>query len=130
MLKVIVKKSAVSVGTANKVSDTITKNYNREYDVVRNPEFLRQGVVDDDFIILDRLELSAIWNPLPWLTTLSIMLILESIIRIFITYCPRMRLNDVGALPAFIGYALTSEDMTEFGNGSQTRSFYYLDDLL
>ncbi len=51
------------------------------------------------------------------------------IIRIFNTYGPRMRLNDGCALPAFIGQALRGEDMTVFGDGSQIRSFCYLDDL-
>jgi dTDP-glucose 4,6-dehydratase len=52
------------------------------------------------------------------------------IIRIFNTYGPRMRLNDGRALPAFIGQALRGEDMTVFGDGSQTRSFCYVDDLI
>jgi dTDP-glucose 4,6-dehydratase len=52
------------------------------------------------------------------------------IIRIFNTYGPRMRLNDGRALPAFIGQALRGEDLTVFGDGSQTRSFCYVDDLV
>lgn len=52
------------------------------------------------------------------------------IVRIFNTYGPRMRLNDGRALPAFIGQALRGEDMTVFGDGSQTRSFCYVDDLV
>ncbi|MEC8968787.1 MAG: UDP-glucuronic acid decarboxylase family protein [Bacteroidota bacterium] len=52
------------------------------------------------------------------------------IVRIFNTYGPRMRLNDGRVLPAFIGQALRSEDLTIFGNGSQTRSFCYVDDLV
>lgn len=52
------------------------------------------------------------------------------IVRIFNTYGPRMRLNDGRALPAFIGQALRGEDLTVFGNGSQTRSFCYVDDLV
>ena len=52
------------------------------------------------------------------------------IIRIFNTYGPRMRLNDGRALPAFIGQALRGEDVTVFGDGSQTRSFCYVDDLV
>ena len=52
------------------------------------------------------------------------------IIRIFNTYGPRMRLNDGRALPAFIGQALRGEDLTVFGDGSQTRSFCYIDDLV
>ena len=51
-------------------------------------------------------------------------------IRIFNTYGPRMRLNDGRALPAFIGQALRGEDLTVFGDGSQTRSFCYVDDLV
>ena len=51
------------------------------------------------------------------------------IIRIFNTYGPRMRLNDGRVLPAFIGQALRGEDLTIFGDGSQTRSFCYVDDL-
>lgn len=52
------------------------------------------------------------------------------IIRIFNTYGPRMRLNDGRALPAFVGQALRGEDITVFGDGSQTRSFCYVDDLI
>src|SRR6188508_3432977 len=52
------------------------------------------------------------------------------IIRIFNTYGPRMRLNDGRALPAFIGQAMRGEDLTVFGDGSQTRSFCYVDDLI
>ena len=50
------------------------------------------------------------------------------IVRIFNTYGPRMRLNDGRVLPTFIGQALRGEDLTVFGNGSQTRSFCYVDD--
>ena len=50
------------------------------------------------------------------------------IARIFNTYGPRMRLNDGRVIPAFIGQALRGEDLTVFGNGSQTRSFCYVDD--
>jgi len=52
------------------------------------------------------------------------------IIRIFNTYGPRMRLDDGRALPAFMSQALRSEDVTVFGDGSQTRSFCYVDDLV
>lgn len=52
------------------------------------------------------------------------------IVRIFNTYGPRMRLNDGRVLPAFIGQALRGEDLTVFGDGSQTRSFCYIDDLI
>jgi dTDP-glucose 4,6-dehydratase len=52
------------------------------------------------------------------------------IIRIFNTYGPRMRLNDGRVLPAFIGQALRGEDLTVFGDGGQTRSFCYVDDLI
>ncbi len=51
------------------------------------------------------------------------------IVRIFYTYGPRMRLNDGRALPAFMGQALRGEDVTVFGDGSQTRSFCYVSDL-
>lgn len=50
------------------------------------------------------------------------------IVRIFNTYGPRMRLNDGRVLPAFIGQALRGEDLTVYGDGSQTRSFCYVDD--
>lgn len=50
------------------------------------------------------------------------------IVRIFNTYGPRMRLNDGRVLPAFIGQALRGEDLTVFGDGSQTRSFCYVED--
>lgn len=52
------------------------------------------------------------------------------IVRIFNTYGPKMRLNDGRVLPAFIGQALRGEDLTMFGDGSQTRSFCYVDDLV
>jgi len=52
------------------------------------------------------------------------------IVRIFNTYGPRMRLNDGRVLPAFIGQALRGEDITVFGDGSQTRAFCYVDDLV
>jgi dTDP-glucose 4,6-dehydratase len=52
------------------------------------------------------------------------------IVRIFNTYGPRMRLDDGRVLPAFIGQALHGEDLTAFGDGSQTRSFCYVSDLV
>ena len=52
------------------------------------------------------------------------------IVRIFNTYGPRMRLSDGRVLPAFFGQALRGEDLTIFGDGSQTRSFCYVDDLI
>lgn len=52
------------------------------------------------------------------------------IVRIFNTFGPRMRLNDGRALPAFISQALKNEPITIFGDGSQTRSFCYVDDLI
>ncbi|MCF0050245.1 SDR family oxidoreductase [Dyadobacter chenwenxiniae] len=52
------------------------------------------------------------------------------IVRIFNTYGPRMRLNDGRVLPAFIGQALRGEDITVFGDGTQTRAFCYVDDLV
>jgi dTDP-glucose 4,6-dehydratase len=52
------------------------------------------------------------------------------IVRIFNTYGPRMRLNDGRVLPAFIGQAIRGEDLTMFGDGSQTRSFCYVADLV
>ncbi|NRS90154.1 dTDP-glucose 4,6-dehydratase [Flavobacterium sp. 7E] len=52
------------------------------------------------------------------------------IVRIFNTYGPRMRLNDGRVLPAFIGQALRGEDLTIFGDGTQTRAFCYVDDLI
>ncbi len=52
------------------------------------------------------------------------------IVRIFNTYGPRMRLNDGRVLPAFIGQALRGEDLTVFGDGSQTRSFCFVSDLV
>ena len=50
------------------------------------------------------------------------------IVRIFNTYGPRMRLNDGRVIPTFIGQALRGEELTVFGDGSQTRSFCYVDD--
>ncbi len=52
------------------------------------------------------------------------------IVRIFNTFGPRMRLDDGRALPAFVGQALKGEDITVFGDGSQTRSFCYVEDLV
>ena len=52
------------------------------------------------------------------------------IVRIFNTYGPRMRIDDGRALPTFIGQAMRHEDITVFGDGSQTRSFCYVDDLI
>jgi len=52
------------------------------------------------------------------------------IVRIFNTYGPRMRLNDGRALPAFIGQALRGENLTVFGDGSQTRSFCFVQDII
>ncbi len=52
------------------------------------------------------------------------------IVRIFNTYGPRMRLDDGRVLPTFISQALKGEDLTVFGDGSQTRSFCYVDDLI
>jgi dTDP-glucose 4,6-dehydratase len=52
------------------------------------------------------------------------------IVRIFNTYGPRMRLNDGRAVPAFMSQALRNEDVTVFGDGSQTRSFTYISDLV
>ena len=52
------------------------------------------------------------------------------IVRIFNTYGPRMRVNDGRAVPAFMSQALRNEDVTIFGDGSQTRSFTYITDLV
>src|SRR5919106_7037660 len=52
------------------------------------------------------------------------------IVRIFNTYGPRMRLDDGRALPNFMGQALRGEPITVYGDGSQTRSFCYVDDLV
>ncbi len=52
------------------------------------------------------------------------------IVRIFNTYGPRMRINDGRAIPAFLSQALRNEDVTVFGDGSQTRSVCYVDDLI
>ena len=52
------------------------------------------------------------------------------IVRIFNTYGPRMRVNDGRALPAFFSQAIENKDITVFGDGSQTRAFCYVDDLI
>ncbi len=52
------------------------------------------------------------------------------IVRIFNTYGPRMRINDGRSVPAFMSQALRNEDVTIFGDGSQTRSFCYVTDLV
>jgi dTDP-glucose 4,6-dehydratase len=52
------------------------------------------------------------------------------IVRIFNTYGPRMRKNDGRVVPNFINQALTGQDLTVYGDGSQTRSFCYVDDLV
>ena len=51
------------------------------------------------------------------------------IVRIFNTYGPRMRPHDGRAIPTFVRQALANEPLTVFGDGSQTRSFCYVDDL-
>ena len=53
-----------------------------------------------------------------------------AIVRIFNTFGPRMRANDGRAIPAFLGQALSNRPLTVFGDGSQTRSFCYVDDLI
>ncbi len=53
-----------------------------------------------------------------------------AIVRIFNTYGPRMRPNDGRAIPTFLSQALTDKPLTVFGDGSQTRSFCYVDDLV
>jgi len=53
-----------------------------------------------------------------------------SIVRIFNTFGPRMRANDGRAIPAFMGQAMSGRPLTVFGDGSQTRSFCYVDDLI
>ncbi len=68
-------------------------------------------------------------KPLPW-PIIAFHKLETRIVRIFNTYGPRMRLNDGRALPAFIGQALRDEDLTVFGDGSQTRSFCFVDDLI
>jgi len=52
------------------------------------------------------------------------------IVRIFNTYGPRMRLNDGRAIPNFLKQALTGKALTAYGDGSQTRSFCYVSDLI
>ena len=52
------------------------------------------------------------------------------IVRIFNTYGPRMRLNDGRAIPNFIKQAITGKELTAYGDGSQTRSFCYVSDLV
>ncbi|MBI5215709.1 MAG: SDR family oxidoreductase [Ignavibacteriae bacterium] len=56
--------------------------------------------------------------------------VVTRIVRIFNTYGPRMRISDGRAIPAFISQALKNEDVTVFGDGSQTRSVCYVDDLV
>jgi dTDP-glucose 4,6-dehydratase len=56
--------------------------------------------------------------------------VVTRIVRIFNTYGPRMRLNDGRALPAFMSQGLRGEPLTVFGDGSQTRSFCFVDDLV
>ena len=70
---------------------------------------------------------NASWNLLPWPTTVFHGLETR-IVRIFNTYGPRMRLNDGRVVPAFMGQVLRGEDLTVFGDGSQTRSFCYISD--
>src|SRR5207247_4706403 len=53
-----------------------------------------------------------------------------AIVRIFNTYGPRMRSHDGRAIPTFVRQALENEPLTVFGDGSQTRSFCYVDDLI
>ena len=116
----LVKKARVLVASTSEVyGDPVVHPQTEEYWGNVNPVGPR-GCYDEAKRFMEALTMA--YNNAHGLET--------RIIRIFNTYGPRMRLNDGRVLPAFIGQALRGEDLTMFGDGSQTRSFCYVDDLV
>jgi dTDP-glucose 4,6-dehydratase len=115
-----VKKARVLVASTSEVyGDPVVHPQNEEYWGNVNPVGPR-GCYDEAKRFMEAITMA--YNTYHELET--------RIVRIFNTYGPRMRLNDGRVLPAFIGQALRGEDLTMFGDGSQTRSFCYVEDLV
>ncbi len=116
----LVKKARVLVASTSEVyGDPVVHPQNEEYWGNVNPVGPR-GCYDEAKRFMEALTMA--YNTAHGLET--------RIVRIFNTYGPRMRLNDGRVLPAFIGQAIRGEDLTMFGDGSQTRSFCFVDDLI
>lgn len=114
------KKARILVASTSEVyGDPLVHPQNEEYWGNVNPVGPR-GVYDEAKRFMEAMTMA--YNTFHGLET--------RIVRIFNTYGPRMRLNDGRVLPAFFGQALRGEDLTIFGDGSQTRSFCYVDDLV
>ncbi len=115
-----VKKARILVASTSEVyGDPLVHPQNEEYYGNVNPIGPR-GVYDEAKRFQEALTMA--YNRYHDLET--------RIVRIFNTYGPRMRLNDGRVIPAFIGQTLRGEDLTVFGDGSQTRSFCYVEDLM
>ena len=114
------KKSRILVASTSEVyGDPLVHPQNEGYYGNVNPVGPR-GVYDEAKRFMESLTMA--YNTYHGLET--------RIVRIFNTYGPRMRLNDGRVLPAFIGQSLRKENLTIFGDGSQTRSFCYVKDLV
>jgi dTDP-glucose 4,6-dehydratase len=114
------KKSRILVASTSEVyGDPMVHPQNEEYWGNVNPVGPR-GVYDEAKRFMESITMA--YHTFHGLET--------RIVRIFNTYGPRMRLDDGRALPAFMSQALTGQDLTVFGDGSQTRSFCYVSDLV
>jgi len=114
------KKARILVASTSEVyGDPLVHPQNEEYYGNVNPVGPR-GVYDEAKRFMESMTMA--YNTYHGLET--------RIVRIFNTYGPRMRLNDGRVLPAFIGQSLRKENLTIFGDGSQTRSFCYVNDLI
>jgi dTDP-glucose 4,6-dehydratase len=114
------KKARVLVASTSEVyGDPLVHPQNEEYWGNVNPIGLR-GVYDEAKRFLEAMTMA--YHRYHGVET--------RIARIFNTYGPRMRLDDGRALPQFVGQALRGEDLTVYGDGSQTRSFCYVSDLI
>lgn len=115
-----VKKARVLVASTSEVyGDPLVHPQNESYWGNVNPIGIR-GCYDEAKRFMEALTMA--YHRIHHLET--------RIVRIFNTYGPRMRLNDGRVLPTFISQALRGEDLTMYGDGSQTRSFCYVDDLI
>jgi dTDP-glucose 4,6-dehydratase len=114
------KKARVLIASTSEVyGDPLVHPQNEDYWGNVNPIGLR-GVYDEAKRFMEAMTMA--YHRYHGLET--------RIVRIFNTYGPRMRLNDGRALPEFVGQALRGENLTVYGDGSQTRSFCYVSDLV